>query len=62
MQNLDQIARDAETAFAATSDPDTLEQIFRISRILGYRFDIDTPPRTTDIRTGRPWQRTKEQR
>ena len=27
MQNLDQIARDAETAFAATSDPDTLEQI-----------------------------------
>ena len=27
MQNLDQIAQDAAAAFAATDDPDTLEQI-----------------------------------
>ncbi|HWU30582.1 MAG TPA: hypothetical protein VN041_15995 [Microbacterium sp.] len=33
---------------------DTLEQIFRFPRILGYGFDMDSTPLATDIRTGSP--------
>ena len=38
MQNLDQIAHDASAAFAATDDPDTLEQIK--ARFLGKNGQI----------------------
>ncbi len=41
--------------------PDTLEQIFRIGRFLGYGFDKDTPPRATDIRIAAPATPPKEQ-
>jgi len=36
---------------------DTLEQIFRFPRELGYGFDEVSPPRATDIRIGSPRRR-----
>lgn len=37
---------------------DTLEQIFHFGAILGYGFDVNTPPRASDIRTETPESHT----